>query len=225
VSKRPFMNVLVLSAALVIGAGPYVVRAAGFRGNAYHAEPGAVANIDMQRVYSESDARKAAEEKVRDFGIKLGGHFDEIAKMEYLSPAEISDYSVALNAEKPAPADAKKITDLKAASSTRTDEWSALSGKKDADLTKNDRDRMRELTTNRNQRPEVMARLQKIYQAAVDEQEAKENRTGMAEVRTIVAKLAKDQGLSQVYDTTSMVYAPIDLTDQALKKTQTKKKP
>jgi Skp family chaperone for outer membrane proteins len=225
VSKRPFMNVLVLSAALVIGAGPYVVRAAGFRGNAYHAEPGAVANIDMQRVYSESDARKGAEEKVRDFGIKLGGHFDEIAKLEYLNPGEISDYSVALNTEKPTPEMTKKITDLKAASVARTDEYSALTGKKDADLTQKDRDRMRELTNYRNQRPEVLARLQKIYQAAVDEEEAKQNRAGMAEVRAVVGKLAKDQGFSQVYDASSLVYAPVDLTDQALKKTQTKKKP
>lgn len=219
-SKRPMFNVIVLSAALLIGAGPYIVRAAG---TAFvRADNGAIANVDMQRVFAESDARKAAEQKIQEFGQKLGKNFQEISKLPYLTPEEVSDYSVALNAEKPTPEQTKKITDLQGNSAKRVTEAQQLGANKN--LTQKDKDRMKELEDMQKMRPLVQDRLQKVYQQAVDEEEQKQLRLGMAEVRGIVSKLAKDQAVGQVYDATAMVYAPIDLTDQALKKTQTKKK-
>jgi len=216
-SKRPVFNVLVLSTALIIGAGSYVVHAAGL-----HPDQGMVANVDMQRVFAESDTRKGIEQKIQEFGSNLGKHFDEITRAPYLTADEISDYSAALNAEKPTDNDKKKIDNIKAESAKRVDEAQKLGAVKQP--TAADQARIRELDNMQRQRPVYLERLQKIYQQAMDEEEQKRTRAGLAEVRGIVGKLAKDQGFSQVYDVSAMVYAPVDLTEQAMHKTQTKKK-
>jgi hypothetical protein len=39
----------------------------------------------------------------------------------------------------------------------------------------------------------------------------------------VISKLAKDQGIAQVYDTGCLVYAQTDLTQAALQKVQKKK--
>ncbi len=216
--KRPFVNVLVLSTALILGAGSYIVRAAGMRA----ADQGLVANVDMQRVFVESDVRKGIELKLQEFGANLGKHFDEVTKTPYLGPDEISDLSAALNAEKPTDADKKKIDTIKGESQKRVDEAQRMAALKQP--AEKDLARIRELEAMQRQRPLYQERLQKVYQQAIDEEETRRMRAGMAEVRVIVGKLARDQGFGQVFDVTAMVYASSDLTDQAIRKVQTNKK-
>ena len=70
-SKRPLSHIFVLSTALLIGAGSYVVRAAGTG-----AEPGTVANVDMQRLYEESDARRTAIQRVQEKARTFSDNFE-----------------------------------------------------------------------------------------------------------------------------------------------------
>jgi len=216
-SSRTSVNVLILSAALLIGAGPYLVRA-----SITHADAPMVANVDMQRVFAESDAKRSLEQKLTEFGATLGKRFDEVSKTQFLNPDEISDLSGALNIEKPTEADTKKIETIKAESQKRAEEYQRLSAVKQP--TDKDLARIRELDALQRQRPLYMDRLQKLYQQAVDEEEQRRMRAGMAEVRGIVGKMAKEQGFGEVYDVSAMVYAPADLTEQAVHKVQAKKK-
>jgi Skp family chaperone for outer membrane proteins len=117
----------------------------------------------------------------------------------------------------------QKLTTIKAEAAKRAAEAQTLSSKKDTDLTPADRARIRELSTMQQQQSPVLAQLQRLYQQMVNEEDAKQTRIGMAEVRTVVAKLAKDQGVSQVFDATSLVYTPVDLTTAALAKVAKKK--
>jgi hypothetical protein len=217
VSKRPLTHILVLSTALLIGAGPYVVRAAGIGPDA-----GAVANVDMQRVYAESDAKKASDTRVREYGRTMFDRFAQTAQLQFLSAEELSDYSEAMNSEKPTDAEKKKIADLKAESTRRLDENQKLATTPQATLTDKDKERLRILNGYQQQRPQILDRLQKVYQQMVDEEEIRQQRQGMVEVRGIVGKVAKDQGITQVYDATAMVVAPVDLTQQALQKVKKK---
>jgi Skp family chaperone for outer membrane proteins len=214
--KHPSINVLMLSAAFLIGAAPYVLKAAGRQPEAL------VATVDMQRVFAESDIKKGVDQKLTEYGATLGKRFDEVAHTPYLTPDEISDYSAKLNIEKPTEADTKRIADIKAAAQQRADEYQKLSATKQP--TPKDAARLQELDVMQRQRPLYQDRLQKLYQQAVDEEEQKQMRAGLAEVRGIVGKMAKDQGFGQVFDVTAMVYAPVDLTEQAIHKVQQKKK-
>lgn len=217
-TKRPTLNVLILSAALLIGAGPYLVRAADRQANA-----GITANVDMQRVYSESDARTAALTRAFEYNKSLHAKFEQIAGLKHLTRDEIQDLSDALTRENPTPADKTKADSLTASAGKRAAEVQALSLKKEADLTQADKARFRELNTMEQEQPKVMDQLRFIYERMVAEEEAKQIRIGVGEVRAIVSKIAKDQGITEVFDTSSMVYAPIDLTAASLPKV--KKKP
>ena len=92
-------------------------------------------------------------------------------------------------------------------------------------LTDPDKKHLNELSGYQQTRGQVTDRLSKLYQSAVDQEEAKQNRQGLAEIRAVVAKVAKDQGISQVFDTSSMIVAQVDLTEASLKKASSKKKP
>ncbi len=216
--KRNLTHIVVLSAALMIACGPYLVRAAGNKPAA-----GDTAMVDLMRVYDESDARKAAETRILEYGRMMGKRFDEIAGVQYLTANEIEQYTDALNADNPGPAEKQKIEAIRAESAKRVTEAQALNGKKDADLSAADRTRLRELTTMLQQQNLVMQNLQRLFQNLVNAREAKEMRLGLAEVRAVISKLAKDQGITQVFDTSSLVYAQADLTQAALLKVQKKK--
>jgi hypothetical protein len=218
VSKRPLTHILVLSTALLIGAGPYVVRAAGVG-----ADPGTVANVDMQRLYDESDARRTAIGRVQDRARVFSDNFEATMRLQYLSLDEYEQFTNALNAEMPTEAEKKKVAELKAEAAKRADEAQKLATTPQDKLSNQDKERLRLLNGYQQQRQQAMAGLQGAYRIKLDEEDARQNRLGMAEVRSIVTKLAKDQGITQVYDSTAMVVAPVDLTQQALTKVKAKK--
>lgn len=229
-SKRPLINGLVLATALLIGAGPivgpYVVRAAGARTGRTSvalertADSSPIANVDMQRLYEESEARVQAESKVRAFSVKSYQNFEETTKLTYVTPEEIEEFSRIINDEKQP--DAKRLAAIRASSAARGEEFQKLSAKPQSALTVEDRKKISDLTKMAQQQPVLLDRLQKFYQEAVDEESNKQRRLGFAEVRAAVQKLAKDQGFTQVYDVTALVYAPNDITEQALKKVKAK---
>lgn len=211
--RSSWTNTLVLVTAILVGGGPYVVRAAAgaFQG-------GGVANADVQSLFDQSDAKKAADEKVKEFGTTLFKRFEETARMKYLTVDELSEYSAAINAEAPTPMQTQRITAIKKASTDRAEEYSRLLGKPDAQVTAADRARLRELNTMEQARPEALQRLSQIYQRNVDAEEAKLKRLALAEVRQAIAKVAKENGVAEVFDSAALVAAPLDLTPLVLPK-------
>jgi hypothetical protein len=220
VSKRPTFNILVLSAALVIGAGPYVVRAAGSRPGA-PADPSGRALVDMQRVYAASESRATAETRIREQATKLFANFETMGGLRFLTQSELADYYDAVSAINQTEVETRKMDALKKANADRQETFQALATK--ANLTDAEKKQMQGLTANQQQHPVIMQQVQRVFQNRVNDLEVLENRKGMAEVRVAVSKLAKDQGIAEVFDTTAMVHAPVDLTEQAVKAVQKKK--
>ena len=218
-TNRRTANYLILSAALMIGAGPYVVNAARVA-----ADPNARATIDLRQVYEESEAKQVADAKTGVFARKLDQKFGELGQMPFLTPEALRDLSLILAKETPSAEETKKAADLRTEAEKRTSEANGLAQKKDADLTAADRNRMRELNQMRPVHAQTMAKIQGLYQQLVNEENEKNERAGMSAVRGVVSKLAKDKGIAEVFDTTSMVVAPVDLTKDALEKVQAKKK-
>jgi Skp family chaperone for outer membrane proteins len=209
--RKSLTHYLILTAALLIGAGPYLVRAAALR-----PDQGLVANVDMQRVFAESEARQTASARVRGYAAAVSQRFDETSRLTFLNAQEIGEYSEIINAEKPTDAQKQRAEALKAESAKRADEMQKLSTKKEADLTPQDHARMKELAAVEQQRPQALEGLRRIYQNMVSDEEAKQMNLAQAEVRVLVGKMAKEQGFTEVFDTTALVYAPIDLTPNAL---------
>jgi len=221
VSNRRTAHSLILAAALLIGAGPYVVNAA--KSPALQPNNAQRANVDMREVFEDSEAKQAADAKTAVYGRKLDQKFNELGQMPFLTPAELRDLSVLLIKDQPTESDTKKITDLRAESEKRSAENTALAQKKEADLTPADKNRMRELNGMRPAHAQTMVRVQALYQQQVNIENEKNEREGMAAVRGVVAKLAKDKGIAEVYDSSVLIVAPVDLTKEAIERT--KKKP
>lgn len=216
-SRRPLANVLLLTVAFFIGAGPYLVRAAGLR-----AEQEVVANVDMQRLFMESEARKTAEKNIREYGHLMFQRYEEIARLQYLTPAEIEEYSLAINAPTPTEAQKQRVAALKAESAKRSEEAQRLAVLKDSEITDKDRARMRELSAMQQQREQTMELLKKLYQQMVNDEEARQSRAAREEIRAAVSKVAKAMGITQVFDSNVLLYATIDLTPNVLPKVRAK---
>lgn len=216
-SKQPLANVLLLTVAFFIGAEPYLVRAAGLR-----AEQEVVANVDMQRLFMESEARKTAEKNIREYGHLMFQRYEEIARLQYLTPAEIEEYSLAINAPTPTEAQKQRVAALKAESARRTEEAQRLAILKDSEITDKDRARMRELSAMQQQREQAMELLKKLYQQMVNDEEARQSRAAREEIRAAVGKVAKAMGITQVFDSNVLLYATIDLTPNVLPKVRAK---
>ena len=211
-------NTLVLAAALLLGAGPYVVNAAR---NA--ADPNTRAQVDLQQVFDASESKLLADAQTGQYARRLDQKFSELAQMPFLTPSELRDLSIILSKESPTPEESAKATQLKAESEKRGGELGALGQKKDADLTTADRNRLRELNGMRPVHAQTMLKIQQLYQQMVNDENNKNDRTGMAAVRDIVKKLAKDKGIAEVFDTSTMIVAPLDLTKDALEKVKKSK--
>ncbi len=207
-SRRPVVSILVLTAALLIGGGPYLLRPGGTQ----NAPGQLIGNVDMQRLFIESDARRAAEERIMQYGRQMGQRFDEVAATPFLTPEEILEYSDILNTEKQTDAQKQRLAAIKAESGKRAEEFQKLSVLKDNEITPQTRTRLRELTTLRDQQRQAMERLRQIYQQMVNEEDGRQMRQAQMEVREIVGRVAKERGFTQVFDSAALVYASIDLT-------------
>lgn len=203
----------VAGVALLLCAGPYLVRASGRA-----QDTAGVANVDLQKVFSESDARRAAEAKVAEFGRVTFQRFEEIASLRYLTRDEITDLFDAANAEAPTEAQKARAAALKAESARRVEEAQSLANKKDAELSEADRRRLRELNTMLQQQPAVLAQMRSIFQRMVNDKEQELMRQALNEVRGVVSQVAKGMNLAQVFDSSSLVYCTLDITPNVLQK-------
>jgi Skp family chaperone for outer membrane proteins len=155
---------------------------------------------------------------VKEFGSLLFKRFEETAKMRYLSVDELSEYSSAVNAETPTEMQTQRIAAIKKASTDRVEEYSRLLGKAEAQVTAADKARLRELNGMEQARPDALQRLSQIYQRNVDAEEQKLKKLAIAEVRQTIGKVAKENGVGEVFDSAALVAAPLDLTPLVLPK-------
>ncbi|MGC8667095.1 MAG: OmpH family outer membrane protein [Chthonomonadales bacterium] len=218
-SARVFTTTSILLLCAGLLTSPYWVRAAGFR-----AESGTIAQVDLQRVYLASDARKAAQQHIRQYGQILFERYAATARLKYLNPDELTQYTQAVNAQNPTPEDKATVSRLEAESTRRMAEMQALSEKKQSDLTDADRKRIKELSDIQALQPQALETLRNIYQQMVTDEQDKATQQGLAEVRAIVRKVAKEHSITEVFDTSSLVVAPVDLTDEVLARATGKKR-
>ena len=216
-SNRRTFNTLILAAALLIGAGPYVVNAARTA-----ADANTRANIDLHQVFEASEARQVADGKTGLFARKLDQSFAEIGQMPFLTPAEVRDLSIVSARETPTEAETKRAAEVKGEYEKRAAESNTLAQKKEADLTAADKTRVRELNNMRQGHAQAMLKVQQMYQQAVNEENVKNERAGMAAIRGLVAKIAKEKGIAEVFDASVLVVAPVDLTKDAVERAKKK---
>jgi len=216
--KHPHtMGPTMLAAAVLIAAAPYLLAAARPAPDA-----GLVVNVDMQQLVAESEARSQAEQRLRAYSLQMFQRFDRTTKLIYATPEELEQFSEAINAEPETEATKQAVAKIEATVQERREELQRLSALKESEVTDKDRARIRALNAMPAQAQQAMALLKRLYDQKVQQRESAETRRAAAEVRAIVAQVAKEKGFGQVFDTTSLVYATVDITPIALPRVRKK---
>ncbi|HSV72640.1 MAG TPA: hypothetical protein VLH79_02650 [Chthonomonadales bacterium] len=201
----------IIAAAILIASAPYLLAAAR-----QAPAPGLVVNVDMQQLIAASDARAQADQRLRAYHVQMFERFDRTSRLIYATPEELEQFSEAINADPETDATRQAAAKIEADVQGRREELQRLSAISDSELTDADRARIRALNAMPPQAQHAFSLLRRLYDQRVQRREAVEARRAAAEVRTIVGQIARDRGFSQVFDSTSLVYATVDMTPIAL---------
>lgn len=213
-----------LTTALVCGLFVMTATAISVRTRGRTADARITAVVDLDEVFENSRQRLEAVRKVNELRRTSAERYDETGRLQFVTPDELDDFSNALNTDPATEASKQKVNAIREMASKRNAEFNKLATTADAQLTDKDRARMRELSRMKQGFPELMNLLRNVYQAKVNEEDAKVTRAARREIAAIVGKLAKDQGITEVYDQSSMVYNATDLTQAAIAKVKPEKK-
>ena len=210
--KKQIIPVSALALSLFLGFGAYVVQAKGRKADAK--EPGgsvSLASVDLERIYAEAGAEEqlaqAAQEKQKDSYDRI----QKIATASYLEPIELNEFGNLIGKLKPSPDEQKRLDALSMLEATRDLELKDLLTKKTP--TDIEQKRLTHLVSLKTALERDMPRISNEFQIQQEEYVATYRRYQIKLLRGEVAKVAKDKGVANVFDSNSLVYAANDLTE------------
>ena len=210
--KKQIVPVSALALSLFLGFGAYVVQAKGRKTDAK--EPAgsiSLASVDLERIYAEAGAEEqlaqAAQEKQKDSFERI----QKIAAASYLEPIELNEFGNLIGKLKPSLEEQKRLDALTTLEATRELELKDLTTKKTP--TELEQKRLTHLVSLKTALEKDMPRISSEFQIQQDEYVAAYRRYQIKLLRGEVAKVAKDKGVANVFDSNSLVYAANDLTE------------
>lgn len=218
---RNLLRVAASGAALWLGAGT-LLGSAGPPDDAGRQSPagGAVASVDMERVFTAAGGPDLLARKAAEIDAEAVRRLNSLASAPYLNRAELQEYGGLLEKSQPAPADQERIKALKAVSDQRDAELRMLQVKKDTALTDADRNRLRELADQRRLLENVLPKVQEDLRQQQVERVETYRREQMALLRATVGQVAREKGVSQVFDASTLIYSVTDLTGPVTQRVQ-----
>lgn len=201
----------VLCLALLLAAGALAVHA---RGN----QPAApvVAMVDMERLFTSSDAPQKLAEKSAEISAQAEQRMKDVFDGAFLAQQEGQEYIRLLAKAMPTPEEQARLKELRALSETRSRRLQELSGKNPLDDM--EKKELNELNGRRRNVELVMPRLQEDLQADAASRVEAVRRELYNQIRTVVAQVAKEKGVTQVFSSETLIYSALDLTPQVLPK-------
>jgi len=217
--QKSVFFVLVL---LVIGAG-WATSARGREGKPITApdNTGMVAMVDLDRVYSLVGYQGDFSQKELELNAEEKKRFDALiaTRPGMLDLSELQELLQVLGKVTPTEADKVRIEALKTLSAKRNEELELLHAKPQDGLTPTDRaiidkGSLRQRTFEGQFLPtiqnELLSHVRTGLVAFREEQFGK--------IRVEISKMAREKGISQVFDRQLLIYCATDLTDEAVKR-------
>lgn len=215
-SLRNIAPVAVLGLSLLLGAGALMSQA---RQNNAANQPaglmaGSIAMVDMQRVYLGSTAPHELELKAADIENEMGRQINSILSVPLLNQAELQEYVGILNKPGALPAEKARMTALKTLSDQRATELETLKTKNP--LLPAEKARLNELMEQSRFLNQILPTIREAMNGSKKAQMDAIYQEQMAQLRTIVAQIAKQKNIEHVFDTSALVYSGTDLTPLVL---------
>ena len=182
-----------------------------------------VAVVDMGRLYDGSSAPKEYERNEQEVAQDADKRIKILGGIEYLEPAEIQEFLILVGKFTPTPQEAERITALQTLSGTRGAEMRTIQTKEAASLTAQDKKRLQTLLdASRNFRnvylPNIEAQIRNSAIARAQTFRVQQ----MTDLRTVVGKYAKEKGFQHVFDSGTLIYSQIDITEKVLERVKKK---
>jgi Skp family chaperone for outer membrane proteins len=213
-SSRNLIAVALLALAMLVGGGAMVV----------HAVPGRAAGeddtamVDMDRIYNSSDLPQVMAQRANQLAAQAQDRLEALSDARFLEAKELQEYGDLVAKAQPDPVQKARIKELKALSDTRSAELDKLQVKIADTLTPADKARMHALVEMSHLIDRVLPGIQSDLAQDQSDRLRALRREQIAQLRTIVATVAKEKGVAHVFDVNAMVYTANDLTPLVLKK-------
>lgn len=216
---RKFVPLSVLCLALLMGAAALTVRAGQENANpAVLTISGGVAVVDMDKLYVASGAQDAARQKMIEISQDAEQRVGQIAAVPFLTPAERMELVDLISVFQPTAKQQDRAKELKALSDQRADEIQKITVKKQADVTPADRARLDELSGQRRALEQVLPGIQAGAHMEENEKLEAFRREQVAQIRAVVGQVAKERGITNVFDVNALVYSTTDLSSVVLQR-------
>jgi Skp family chaperone for outer membrane proteins len=173
--------------------------------------------VDTQRCAQESKARQASEDELRGFGQGLERALQRLAgsSSRFLPEAEMKELAALYEKEPASEGDKKRIRDLEAKGDASSAELSRL--QQIPTPTDADRKKFNDLTAEQQKGDGTLQSIRDTYLARVNARREDLSVKYTNQIRDTVAKIAKDKGLTVVFDSQFALYTAVDITADVIK--------
>ncbi|MHB0912508.1 MAG: OmpH/Skp family outer membrane protein [Armatimonadota bacterium] len=177
--------------------------------------------MDIEKAFDSYDKKKSLDNDlvkfVQDFQTRQQLRSDNM----FLSEAEFNELVTLKTKADATVDDKKKIDDIEAKSLAMEKEYDALQQKKDA--TEADKSRLLDLQKQANASKDAMDKEQQAASEDFNNRRTDLSKQVMADVESVVAAVAKEKGLSMVFNKSIgevglVVYSSMDITDEVIKR-------
>ncbi len=213
-SIRSVTHLGVLGLAMLMGVGALAVHARQNDKPPDTAPPElsvrSIGGVDMEQLYEASGGRAALEQKANELGADMDKRLNAMESAPYLTADERLEYVGLLEKFTPDAAQQARMNALKALSDQRAGELQALTVKQA--LTPMDKARLDELVGQKRSLDQALPGVQEVARMQQQERVEEFRREQLKQLRAAVAQVAKQKGITNVFDANALVYSANDLT-------------
>ncbi|HEX5324361.1 MAG TPA: OmpH family outer membrane protein [Capsulimonadaceae bacterium] len=173
-------------------------------------------SVDLQKVANSYSKRSAAQDQLGQLANQLDATYSTQAANSMLSADQQKQLgNLILKANKTA-ADTAQIQTLESQSQRDAQALAALQQKKD--LTDADRTQLAQLTDEQQSGAQALQAVQDDYRQRLEAQNQQMNQQSLDDIRAAVAAVAKQKGLTVVFDASVAIYSANDITQAVITK-------
>jgi len=176
--------------------------------------------VDLKRVVDEYDQRRALEGQLQQLRDQMRAKLQWRANNILLEEAEISEYENLASLTNPTQQQRQRMQQLEQKARQLAEGLNQLRQKNppaDQDV-----QRINQLTALENRNREALIRLQDQFEQELNARRDEMINQMLQEIRKAVAAVAQEKGLAVVFDSTQVLYAANDITNDVIKRVNRK---
>ncbi|MGQ9487180.1 MAG: OmpH family outer membrane protein [Armatimonadota bacterium] len=205
--KQAFSLLITIAGILSLTAGAW----AQARGTA-----GGFGMVDLKRVVDEYEQRKVLESQLQQMNDQMRAKLQWRANNLLLEEAEIAEYENLASLSNPTEQQKQRMQQIEQKSQQLNQELSQLRQKNPP--SEQEIQRINQLTAIENRNKEVLLQQQDQFERQLSARRDEMINQLLQDIRKAVAAIAQEKGLAVVFDSTQVLFASSDITNDVIKR-------